>query len=39
LMTVPPAAGFFDSGVYCGGSDSGEPWGQLGLTRPATSRK
>src|SRR5208282_4152117 len=23
LMTVPPAAGFFDSGVYCGGSDTG----------------
>jgi hypothetical protein len=23
LMTVPPAAGFFYSGVYCGGSDAG----------------
>ena len=22
-MTVPLAAGFFDSGVYCGGSDTG----------------
>jgi hypothetical protein len=22
-MTVPPAAGFFYSGVYCGGSDAG----------------